>query len=389
MTQLAVKKSHEGALSEAEQVRQHDGMIRILLYGSALAAACTMAILKSGESVAAVALIFMLTLLFAKVPVGLALAVPSLWGIFQLRGLLAFEGMLASIPYSAVASWSLQVIPLFIFMGAMLWRSGATALLFELATRALRWLPGGLAIATNGAGGILSAISGESMGTAYALGRIGIPEMLRAGYHPRLATASVLMAGNLGQLIPPSIMMVIFAGVVSEPIGPLLMAGVVPGLVLMLLYMVGIAVLSSLKPNVAGGRRGRSARSVRMTEEGQANPATGRLVVRTIPVFILIFIVIAGIYSGVMTATEAAAVAAVSSVVVGLAVNASAKNFLSSLNNAFNDTVKSTAALFLVIIGASMFVQLVALSGLGAPRFISKGGGGGGGVGRYRGGKNS
>src|SRR5690625_2220984 len=136
----------------------------------------------SPEILGALALLHALSLIFTKLPVGFALAIPSLLALYITSGSQAVAGTLRSISYSSVASWSLTVIPLFIFMGLMLWRSGATTQVYRLATSALKGIPGGLAVGTNFAGAGMASVSGDTIGTTYTLGRVGIPEMLKAGY---------------------------------------------------------------------------------------------------------------------------------------------------------------------------------------------------------------
>src|SRR5699024_10509190 len=155
---------------------------------------------------------------------------PSLLGLYAMRGLPVVEGALSSMAYNHVASWTLSVIPMFILMGLLMWKSGLTTSLYVAGRLWLGKLPGGLAGGTNIAGSALASVSGSTLGITYALARIGIPEMLTAGYSKRLAVGAIAAAGLGGQLIPPSIMLVIYAGVVEIPVGPQLIAGLVPGI---------------------------------------------------------------------------------------------------------------------------------------------------------------
>src|SRR5690606_30281780 len=116
------------------------------------------------------------------------------------------------MPYSAVASWQYSVVPVFVLMGIALWRSGISGRAFEFARLWFGGLPGGLAVGTTLTGASLAAASGNTIGIAYAVGRVGIPEMIRSNYRPSLAIGAVSMTGILGQIIPPSILLVIYAG---------------------------------------------------------------------------------------------------------------------------------------------------------------------------------
>src|SRR5699024_4583500 len=150
---------------------------------------------------------------------------PAFMGMISMRGWRLVESMMTTLPYDEVASWSLSVVPMFIVMGLLLWRAGLTESVYRAMSQLIGWLPGGLAIGTNWAGAGLAAVSGSTVGTTYALTRIGVPEMLKAGYDKRLALGAVIVAGLPGQLIPPSIMLVIYAGIAEVPVGPQLLAG--------------------------------------------------------------------------------------------------------------------------------------------------------------------
>src|SRR5690625_7934178 len=174
----------------------------------------------------------MLVLLFMGLPVGIALALASLIGIYALSGIPATINILSVAPYNAVSSWALSVLPMFIFMGMLLTASGMTTKIYRVTDQWFGWLPGGIGIGTTAAGAGLSAVSGSPIGMTYALGRAGIPEMLKACYDRRMAVGTIMVSGMTGNLIPPSILMVVYAGIASVPAGPALMAGALHGLLL-------------------------------------------------------------------------------------------------------------------------------------------------------------
>lgn len=308
------------------------------------------------EVVGGMGLVMMLVLTFMKVPIGVAMAVPSIIGVWSIVGWAPTKGMISRMPYESVASWSLSVIPTFIFMGFLLWRSGITERLYDVARQWIGWLPGGLAVGTNFAGAGLSAITGSSFATVYTLGRAGIPEMLKAGYDRRIAVGSVLAAGTLAHLIPPSIFMVIYAGIAEVPIGPQLMAGVGPGLLLALLYAVMIVALSvtlcrrkiveSEVPSFTWSDRLRGLMSVW-------------------PVPLLIAIVVGSIFTGILTATEAGAAGALGALLITAWTRRKDKA-PALIGEAAVSTVSTVGALFLLLIGAHMLTRLVSVSGLGA-----------------------
>lgn len=240
-------------------------------------------------------IVLSIVLLLVGIPVGIAMLGAALLGLYALSGGRVVTSTMEAAAYDAAESWSYSVIPMFILMGMLLWKSGLTATAFETARRWLGWMPGGLAVATNFAGAALAASSGSTIGITYALGRVSIPEMLKSGYHPQLAVGSVAAAGTLGQIIPPSPLLVVYAGAASVPVGPQLLAGVVPGLILAGSFAVMIIIRSILKPSLAP-RVDMSSVTWRMRIES---------LVSVIPIAIVVIVVIGGLLGGIFTATEA------------------------------------------------------------------------------------
>lgn len=301
------------------------------------------------------ALMMMLLLIFLRIPIGFAMMVPSLLGLYALRGFAVVEGALSSMAYDKVASWTLSVIPMFVLMGLLMWKSGLTESLYGAAKLWLGKLPGGLAIGTNLAGAGLASVSGSTIGTTYALARIGIPEMLKAGYDKRLALGSVIVAGLPGQLIPPSIMLVIYAGIVEVPVGPQLLAGFGPGILVALVMTLAIIIFATVwtrrgtatmvnKEKVTWGQRFRSLAPIW-------------------PVPLIIFIVLGGMLSGVFTATEAGAGAALVAIIVAIILKRK-DNAFRALSDSAVGTVASVGAIFLMIIGVEMLSRLLTLTGI-------------------------
>ncbi|WP_177242793.1 TRAP transporter large permease [Amycolatopsis marina] len=318
------------------------------------------------EMIGVLGLALILLLMLMKVPVAVAMFVGGALGIWLLGGERVVVSTLRTVPFHSVSGWSLSVVPMFIFMGLMLWRAGASERLYEASRHWLGWIPGGLAVGTNVAGAGLASVSGSTLGVTYALGRIGIPEMLRAGYDRRFAVASVLMAGTGGQLIPPSILLVIYAGIASVPVGSQLLAGFLPGVVLTVVYG---AVLVTLAVTVRGmtGRAGSDAdgsADPRSRKDGDSGWHDRWRTLRNIwPLPVLAGGTLAGLYAGVFTATEAGAFGAAGALLTtcwyrkGRAIPASIKL-------AVVDTVKASGAIFLLIIGAAVLSRFLTLSGL-------------------------
>lgn len=312
---------------------------------------------EARQAIAGAALVAMLALLFLKVPVAFALAIPGLLGLYAVRPRAVFT-MLKAEPYEAVAQWTFSVLPMFVFMGLLLWKSGLTTRIYVAARHWLSWLPGGLAVSTNVAGTGLAAVSGSTIGTTYALTRIGVPEMLRAGYDKRLAIGSVMVSGLPGQLIPPSTFLIIYAGIAEVPIGPQLMAGILPGLMVATVFSIAMVLLALIMPSIAGRTR----------DGGQANTPDSTWAERWAslvaiwPLPVLMAVVLGGMYSGVLTATEAGSAGAFGALLVTIAMMG--KGAGRAILDAAMETVIVTGSIFLLIIGAEILSSMLTLSGL-------------------------
>lgn len=310
---------------------------------------------KQGVGFSGIVLMFVLMLL--RIPIAFALAIPGLLGMYSLVGTAALGSLLESEPLVAASRWDLSVLPMFVLMGLLLWQSGITTQMYETARNWLGWLPGGLGVGTNMAGAGLAAVSGSTIGTTYALARIGIPEMLRAGYGKSLAIGSVVVAGLPGQLIPPSIFLVIVAGILENPVGPQLMAGIVPGLMVSLLFSLMIIIFALVRPSSAG--RGSSGSSPQVTWRQRWVS-----LLQTWPVAVLIAMVIGGMFSGVFTATEAGAAGALGALLFCLWFQRKNRPF-AKVGASAVETVSSVGAIFLLIAGAHIFGKLITVTGLG------------------------
>lgn len=310
----------------------------------------------SREVVGVLVIAFVVTTVNLGIPIGLSLILASSLGLWKLRGMVALGAALEESVYGGTATWQLSVIPLFILMGVALWHSGLTTKAYTSARVFLGNLPGGLAVGTNFAGAILAAASGSTVGISYALGRIAIPEMIRAKYSPRLATGVVAMAGTLGQLIPPSILLVVYAGVVQTPVGPQLLAGVVPGLILAIVFTVMIVLRGIINPKWAPTTRIPDVTwGVRY-----------RAFIVLLPIILIILVIIGGLFGGVFTPTEAGAFGALAALLVGWFSHRSedrtptqAVRFTGAC---LLDAVVATSGIFLLLIGVDVLTKVMTLS---------------------------
>jgi tripartite ATP-independent transporter DctM subunit len=310
----------------------------------------------------------MMGLMLLKVPVGIAMSVTSFVGLLVLGGEKPLAATLQESVYGAFASWSLSVIPMFVLMGIALGKSGLMDKAYDSALKWLGRLPGGLAIATNFAAAGIHAAGGSTIGITYAIGRVSIPKMIRSGYKPSLAMASTGMAGTLGQVLPPSVLMVIYAGVAETPVGPQLIAGIVPGIMIGLLFVGVILIWATVSPKSAprGPKYSWRERFASLTT--------------LIPVVLIIVVVIGGIFFGVFTATEAGAYGAAITIIVGLfailhrrrvekkthaTATASTGRLLGDyFSSMMLETVSVVSGIFVLLIGVNLLTRVMALSGL-------------------------
>lgn len=301
-------------------------------------------------------LLLVILLVFSGLSVGLSMIVAGALGLMAMTRPSAVAGTIEEVLFGAVASWPLSVIPVFILMGIMMWATGLTTNAYQTARTWFGGIPGGLAIGTNFAGAGLAAASGSTVGITYALGRIGIPEMLKQHYQPALATGVVAVAGTLGQIIPPSVFLVIYAGAAETSVGPQLLAGVLPGILLALAYAAMIWVRGKIKPSLAP--------PVAMT--GITWATRFRSLGSALPIAIIIVVVLGGMFSGVFTPTEAGAVGAAGSIIVGWFSSERAERRLGQYSRTLwtniGQTVVATAAIFLLLMGVEVLKRVIALS---------------------------
>lgn len=304
---------------------------------------------------ASLAVIVILVLL--RMPIAIALLAVSFGGIWTAYGYPIAAAMLTSVTFDFSTHSSLGSIPMFLLMGFVAYYAQMTEQLFNFARASvLRRLPGGLAVASIGGAAMFSAVTGSSLACAAALGRIAVPEMLRAGYQPALATGVIAAAGTLGSLIPPSLVLLLFGIFAEVPISTLFIGAIVPGLLTALAYSLMVVLRVWANPALAP----------RPSEAELA--AIGKTGLREIwPVMLLIFCVFGGLFAGFFTATEAGAVGAMLSIVI-----AAAKGRLSwtVAKRSVADTIVSSASILIIAMSATFFASFLALTQL--PAHISQ-----------------
>ncbi|MHA6300047.1 TRAP transporter large permease [Devosia sp. CAU 1758] len=289
-----------------------------------------------------------LILIFLRVPIGIAMLAVGVFGSFLVTG--SFNPVSAqfkNLTYSTFASYSLSVVPLFLLMGQFATLGGLSAGLFNAAAAWLGHRKGGVAMAAIGASAGFGAICGSSLATAATMGQVALPELKKYGYSGALSTGAVAAGGTLGILIPPSIILVIFAVLTEQNIAKLFMGAFVPGILAAIGYVIVIAIYVRVRPD-AGGVRERLPYRQRF-----------RALFDTWPVLVVFLAVIGGIYTGIFTPTEAAAVGAAGTFLIALAARSLDRK---TIVEACLSTASSTAMIFLIVLGAAALNGFLAMS---------------------------
>ncbi len=282
-------------------------------------------------------------------PVALALMAVSFGGIGWLLGLTPALGILMNTPYSFVASWTLSAVPMFLLMGYVAYHAGLTGGLFSAAKAVLGRIPGGLAIASIFACTGFAAVCGSSLACAAAMGRIAIPEMVRAGYRPSFATGSIAAGGTIGALIPPSILMIIYGIFAETSITGVFLGGVSVGILTALSYVVVVLLYAWLRPDIVPRRP-----VIAASDDAEEAP-------RVWPIVLLVLLVFGGLFGGLFTATEAGAIGALGAILISLAARRLTREVL---RRALLETLMTSASLFIIGVGASMFTRFLGVTGL-------------------------
>jgi C4-dicarboxylate transporter, DctM subunit len=294
----------------------------------------------NGDLVAFIGFIALFALMLLRVPVGMAMGLVGVAGFGYLSGSGPALKIVGHTSMRTVTDWNFAVVPLFLLMGSFATTSGMSRELFRAANAFLGHLRGGLGIATIAACGGFAAICGSSVATAATFSRVAYPEMRRFGYPQSFATGVIAAGGTLGIMIPPSTVLAVYGLITEQDIGKLFVAGILPGLIAVLMYMATITMIGYVRPG--------------FLPAGKRAPWGERLVaMRDIWATLLLFLfVIGGIYGGLFTATEAAGMGAGGAFLLGIARRRlSRQDILRSLLEA----TRTTAAVFTVLIGAILF----------------------------------
>lgn len=290
-----------------------------------------------------------LLLAFLRVPLGIALLTVSIGGISYVNSFDVARTMIPMTLSEAVFSYELAVVPLFILMGNVLSRTGISEDLFRAANAFLGSIRGGLALATMVTCAGFSAVCGSSFATASTMSKVAYPSMQKYGYSDRLASATIAAGGTLGILIPPSIILMIYGILTQQNIGELFIAGVLPGLLGLAMYMAAIFAVAWWKPEHA--------------PRGERVPVQERWrsLIGIWPFVALFMLIIGGLYVGWFTATEAGGIGAgVALLIAWLQRRLTWRRFYDTML----ETAQTSVMLYVVLFGAMLFSQLISFSGL-------------------------
>jgi len=291
-----------------------------------------------------------LILVFLRVPIGLAMMAIGIVGTWMItKNFNPVMAQFKTLTYSTFASHSLSVVPLFLLMGQFATLSGLSTKIFKAATAWLGHRQGGVAMAAIGASAGFGSIVGSSLATAATMGKVALPELKKYGYSNALATGAVAAGGTLGILIPPSVILVIFAVLTEQNIAKLFMGAFIPGFLAAIGYIIVIAIYVRVRPE-AGGRLPRVPYGERF-----------KALADIWPVLVVFVLVIGGIYTGIFTPTEAAAIGAAGTGIVALAYRSLT---WANVRDALLSTAMSTAMIFLIVFGAAVLNGFLAMSQL-------------------------
>ena len=294
----------------------------------------------AASTMGAIGVAALFTLLLLRVPVWIALTLVGLVGNSVMLGFTPAFALAGTVPFDVGSGYALSVVPLFILMGEVASVTGLSSDLFKAARVILAGMRGGLAVGSLAASACFGAVCGSSLATAATMTRIALPEMRKAGYDPGLAAGALAAGGSLGILIPPSIILVIYATIAEQSVPRLFAAGLVPGLVLTGLYMIVVMLVTQARKDYA--------------PPGQSASLRERLAAMRDPwQFLALFLAtIGGIYAGIFSPTEAASIGAAGAILLGVIGR---RLTFSALLRAIENTVVTSGVLFVIIFGANLF----------------------------------
>ena len=303
-----------------------------------------------------------LFLIYTGMHVAIALALVSFFGIWILRDNPDQAARILSLAArESISSYLFGVVPLFVLMGLVVSRANIGRDTFDVATRFLGKLRGGLGISTVGANAIFASITGISIASAAVFTKIAVPEMMRAGHTAKFSTGVVVGSSILGMLLPPSLLMILYGILAEQSVGALFIAGIGPGILVTIIFCVGIWLMVKYWSGFTG------VASVPDTYDTTGLAAWKEVVSKLSPIVILVGLVLGGLYGGIFTPTEAGAIGALGAIVIAFAKRRLTGKVLWQVTI---ETGHITAAICFLIISATMYSRMLALTGL--PSFLTE-----------------
>ena len=301
----------------------------------------------SGLALGAAMFAGMLALMALRVPIAIAMFIPGALGYLSIAGEAPFLNLLKGIAYARLSNYDLSVIPLFLLMGAFATQGGLSRALFAFANALIGHVRGGIAMASVLACAAFGTVCGSSVATCATVTQVALPEMRRHGYSGRLSTATMAAGGTLGILIPPSVVLIVYAILAEQNIAKLFAAAMIPGALAAALYIAAIAIFVRFKP-----------------EHGPSQPRHGSAELLAAakdvwPIAVIFIVVFGGIYGGLFTPTEGAAVGAGSTF---LTAAAKGEMGVAAFKRSFLSTAQTTGLVFMIFLGADMLNSALALS---------------------------
>jgi C4-dicarboxylate transporter DctM subunit len=312
----------------------------------------------TGLEIGLLSVIVILVLVYAGMYVPVALGLVSFISVWYLRGSTEAPIYLLTLAASdGLEEYHFGVIPLFVLMGMVVSQCELGRDIYDVANFLLRKLKGGLGVATVAANTVFAAITGVSIASASVFARVSVPEMRRFGYSKRFAVGVVAGSSVLGMLIPPSVMLIIYAIIVELSVADMFKAGILPGLMLAAAYIVAIICMAKFFPKFIGGQ---DEKSLAIADE-QGDLSGKAVVGKLAPFLVLISLVLGGIYGGIFTPTEAGAVGALGALVIAMIKRKLSKEVLWKV---LSETGHIVASILLLIVAATMYSRMLAISGL-------------------------
>ena len=315
----------------------------------------------TGVEIGALAIAAMLALILIGMPIAIAMLLVSFASVSLIRNEAVAMRMIGAVANDSIREYLFALVPMFVLMGLLVTVSGLGKDTFDLFERLLRRVKAGLGVATVFANAVFASITGISIASASVFSRIAVPEMARHGYTKRFATGVVAGSSVLGMLLPPSLLMIIYAVLAEESVGRMFLAGVGPGILLSLMF-AGVIVLMAVWREDWIFDRHRAA-AAELHGEAAAEEPLLRLVAKGMPIVALILVVLGGIYGGFLNPTEAGAAGALGALAIALSRRSLKPGSFWAL---MVETGQITVSVLFLIVAASFFSRMLAMSGLPA-----------------------